>query len=1247
MDPRPAAPTRLPRLRLLAIVLFAPVALALALLVSAPLWIDAPKVRARMVGLVDGLSGGRARWDSLELHYLPRPRVTLRQVSFELPPTAAVEARAIALELELLPLLRGEVRSGRAVLTSPRVRVQLPPADPASPPPTVAGLRAAVRNALDTLFEKLPSARVELDDGELELLTDSGTAFRFTAVALQGSIADGRLEASASASSRLFDRLAVEVAMRQADFQGSGHATLSGLHLGALAALLPSTAVEPDPADATAELSWRIEGIDDLSADLEVAAPELSGSHGAGRLELAGLVVEARARLRGDTFELELPRAALARPLLESRGRLAFAPGTGWHAALELVRADLGQLQSAAARFLPEVAMLATPPARIAEGSMAGLTLEAAGPALADLATLAALRADARVEGATVLIAAAALEARGVGAHASLGGGALRVDGLAGRTDAGELTGGTFNLKLDARPVTLEGSATARLDLAGVAALAARLLDPSGSARREPLRLHELQGSARVRVDLAGEAQRPRPRVVLSPLSATGRHELLPLPLAVTAGSVTFGDATLALRGLSGSIGRSTLRGTDAQLRFGAAPSLESASDSADIDLEEVLRVARAHPELAGPLEGVRAVNGRLAVRLESATGPLADPGAIGYTMSATPREVTLEVPALGPTLALDDGTVALTAATATAQAVGAALLDGTLRASGRVPLQRRRGAVPRVTASGMLGPQILEWIHARAGLPEVARLRDPVTLHDVSLDRPGNDDFTTRGEVRVAGGPALTFDLRRAGRRMELRSLAVRDAHSDGNLGASLEGSRFAVHLAGHLAGRSMADPLRRPELAAALLRGDVRVSGDWTDPGHGKADGFLEATRIPVPAGTPRPLLIERARVDADGSKLRIAEAIIMAGPSRLSLEGSIDRAARKFRVDATIRGDALDLPAREEPSAPAAPTPGGDDGGPARKGSTDTWERLFAALNEVPVAGRVSVDLGRLRAGKLEVSLLRARAVLEDGRLQVDIGSAALCGVSLSGSFSARRGDVGGTGTLNARGAALENTLPCLTDGRLRFIGRLDLDGGFSARGAPGALAQNFTASFRAISRDGRIDEFDALTRLLRLVNLTEVARGAIDVGSAGTAYRSASVTGTVKGRIVHLDEGILDAEGIKIVAEGTIDYRDGALAANVLAAPMQTANWLVDKIPLVRRILGGTVLAIPARAGGAVKDPVVVPLGARAVRSRMVDLLANTVRLPADLVKTLEPAGSKAGKPVEDSGKPVQVLRETDR
>jgi hypothetical protein len=47
----------------------------------------------------------------------------------------------------------------------------------------------------------------------------------------------------------------------------------------------------------------------------------------------------------------------------------------------------------------------------------------------------------------------------------------------------------------------------------------------------------------------------------------------------------------------------------------------------------------------------------------------------------------------------------------------------------------------------------------------------------------------------------------------------------------------------------------------------------------------------------------------------------------------------------------------------------------------------------------------------------------------------------------------------------------------------------------------------------------------------------------------------------------------------------------------------------------------VLAIPVRVGGTIAEPVVVPWGLRAVASRMTDIIANTLKLPADLVNVM--------------------------
>lgn len=1224
MDPA-AAPLPSPRrwrFRRLAVLLAAPVVAALALLLCAPLWIDTPQVRVRVAALADGLSGGRAHWNALELHYLPRPAATLRQVSLELPPRIAAQADAVTVELEWLALLRGAVQPARLVVTSPRVRVQLPPADPAAPGLTVAHARAAAQRALEAAFAHAPAVTVALNGGELEVLTATGTPFRFTGVSVDGRMAAGTLEASASLSSPLFESLALELRLQREGLQGAGSVRITGMRVAEFAALVPGLAVRLDPAQASAALEWQLAGADDLSATLRAAAPALTARRGAGQIALAGLAFEAQARLRGETFVLEVPHAAAARPALEARGQLSRAPDAGWRASLDVTQADAGELQALAEGLLPGVAALARPAVRLEAGSLLTASLAAAGATLPALADPRSLRAEARLDHGALRIAAAEAHVHHVRAHASLADGRLRVDGLAARSDAAEVTDGAFAIGVGARPVTLEGSVSGRLDLAGTVTLARRLLKAPGKASQALGRVRELRGGARFTVALRGEARRPRARVEVSAINATARVEGLPLPVALTGGTATLEESRLHMRGLSGSVGRSRLRDGGARITLGRKAWLESASGNAVIDLKEALALARDQPALAGKLQQVRDASGELAVQLDSATGPLGDPRALRYALGATPRGATVTLAPLGAPLSLDGGRMTLTPGAVAAADMAMGLRDATLRAGGRMPLPGGPGAGLEISASGSLGPAMLEWIHSRARLPEGARLTEALAVQSFALQWRGADAFEVRGGLRPGTGPEIAFHARRAGKRVELRSLALRDAHSDCTLGGSLEGSRFEFRFDGHLAGRSLAALLRRPALADALLRGRFEASGDWTDPAGTRAEGTLDVSRMPLPTPLAQAVVVERARVEVAGERLRIPAAVVRLGTARVDVEASIARTARKFVLDASIRGDEVDL--RRPPGTGATPAepPAGPPG--------SAWERLFATLDRVPVSGRVRVDFARVLAGKLEVAPLEAGASLEDGRLDVNIARGALCGISVAGSLWARRGLAGARGTLSARGAALDATLPCLTNGRLRFAGKLDLDGTFSAQGAPGSVVDSLAGTFRAVSREGRIDRFEALARLLLLLNLTEVVRGQVpELGTAGMTYRSASVTGRIQGRVVHMDEGILDAETVKIVAEGTIDTRSGALAANVLAAPLQTANWLVDKIPLVRRIFGGTVLAIPAQVIGTVKNPVVLPLGPRAVGSRATQLLANTLRLPVDVLKMLEPKTAPPG------------------
>jgi hypothetical protein len=121
----------------------------------------------------------------------------------------------------------------------------------------------------------------------------------------------------------------------------------------------------------------------------------------------------------------------------------------------------------------------------------------------------------------------------------------------------------------------------------------------------------------------------------------------------------------------------------------------------------------------------------------------------------------------------------------------------------------------------------------------------------------------------------------------------------------------------------------------------------------------------------------------------------------------------------------------------------------------------------------------------------------------------------------------------------------------------------------------------------------------------------------------AYSQAKVQLKLTGQRVDVEQFSLDAAGFQVAATGNVNIEAKTLDLNVLVAPVQTINGIVSKIPIIRDIFGGSVLAIPVKVRGSFDSPTVVPLGAEAVGSRLVGILGNTLKLPTKLV----PSGSK--------------------
>jgi uncharacterized protein YhdP len=185
-------------------------------------------------------------------------------------------------------------------------------------------------------------------------------------------------------------------------------------------------------------------------------------------------------------------------------------------------------------------------------------------------------------------------------------------------------------------------------------------------------------------------------------------------------------------------------------------------------------------------------------------------------------------------------------------------------------------------------------------------------------------------------------------------------------------------------------------------------------------------------------------------------------------------------------------------------------------------------------------------------------------------------------------------------------------------------MDVDAHFTARGAPKTLGESLAGRFSLAARDGNLEKFDTLNRIFAVLNVTEVVRGKqLAFSEKGMRYRVAGAKGTLEGKVLHFDEFTLDAPTVYLAATGRIDYGNGKMAMDVMVAPLQTANTILDKIPLLGRIFGGAILALPVQIAGTVQHPIVVPLGPGAVATRMKSIFANTLRLPFDAIKIFSP------------------------
>jgi AsmA-like C-terminal region/AsmA family len=667
---------------------------------------------------------------------------------------------------------------------------------------------------------------------------------------------------------------------------------------------------------------------------------------------------------------------------------------------------------------------------------------------------------------------------------------------------------------------------------------------------------------------------------VVAPRKASVALKALPLPVSVSGGSVRAGAKRVVLHNVAGSIGDSTFSLAAAQIELGKTPRISSASARASVRLDQWFPWLRQKL----PLDEVTAVSGQAEVELKALALRFDRPAEADYDVVVTPRKLRAALKALPDAVALDGGSVRAGPAQVAFDNVPVAMLDARTRVSGAFNI--RNSALDIALAEGTAGEKIVKWALERGEVPPRLEPRTPLRFAARRIAWSPKGALEADARVAFQDGPELALNLTSREELLELRRVAIKDARSDAVLSARLAGQRIEATFSGKLHGASI----------AAMLKSTPSDSVDRAQAQNSIGQGRLEIEALDLTWLAGRKVLIERVDLSAEGDGVRVVQGRFAVEDQQFELRGESRRTAQGPVIQARLESPGVVLQRLLPP--------------PAEKSTPEEKSQLWP----LPLTGRIEVRAGFVQFKRHRIEPFDGSVTLEARRARLEVKEARTCGVSFPMELEAVPDDVAAWLHLSMRDQELAEAVGCLTGGTVAMTGRADLRAELQSRGRQPDLVRNLTGTAQAEVRDGRVKKFALIGNLLAFRGIASLE----DMAKAdGFPYRRMMARGHFTGGRFMLEEGFFDSNAARLAASGHVDLLGENSHLSVLIAPLTTVERIVGAIPLIGDVFGGTMVALPVAVHGDIRDPVIVPLGPRAITDQLLGIFERTLKLPGKL------------------------------
>jgi len=756
-------------------------------------------------------------------------------------------------------------------------------------------------------------------------------------------------------------------------------------------------------------------------------------------------------------------------------------------------------------------------------------------------------------------------------------------------------------------------------DLSKLPPLLHRLVNSEGF-RDELARFSKVKGTASGNLILGNKLDNITVRVEVSDVNGEAYYQRISWPINIKKGQLQIFPKGVEWNGIQGTVGPNIVHNTDGLVRWEdhtvylEIKRLDALLDSAPLFLE-----LEGYPEVKKALSKVLlSVNGPLELRNSWFKGPTGEPLKWKYGMDVHAKGLDFQSPLLPGASHVREASAQVDQERVQISCCDMQLSDQDISLMGNLRHKNWQDWRGWLDISGTVRQGISSWVKTKEWIPDLYFPHVPCTLDHlrVAWDQ---DTVDVKGKIsskKVQEKPTeVRLDLSSRPKDFFLRNLTITGPKENATFSLQeIPGKKLAIEWKGYLDRDGLNEVLEKNRLLSGYIKGlcDLKV-GD-RDPGHCK--GLIEASGLNWYWGLKRPLEIRHAYLAGKESRVDIKDLYVGMDGESIHSRGQVSFSRHNVDLDLDLRSSFLSWEKlsgliksynQEPPSHGHRPN--------------------SATSSPLSVTGRIGFNLDKFGYSHYTWHSIAGQIRLfPQGKTSVSISSGTICSINTTGNW--RSWPAPGIANISicsnpSKKPVFQEVLPCLGIEKGLIEGTFTINA--RLKGMPGKW-QGGKVELQSVN--GKIERMTLLSKIFSILNVMDLfsKKGISDILKSGLFYSRMGVEGVVKDNNLVINKAIIKGKGLNFFASGNVDMGKADMDIDMLVSPFKTIDTLVSKVPILGRVIGGkdaSVIAIPVKIKGQIRDPKVTVLPPDAVGKAMIDLVLGTLKLPFKILSPILP------------------------